>query len=196
MIPVKEQPEPDNFDERVRVAGMEFLAQEPHPSSQQWKGKEYWRRVLPDLRKSYGGVCAYCANWIPYGTGSQSVDHFVPKSEQPSLAYEWTNFRYVSARFNSRKGTRPILDPFQLEMNWFVIDFNTHYVHPNPSLLLEQQDLVNDTIRVLKLNEDDDLVEERYEWSMNYRCGEIPFDHLKRYYPFIAYEISRQGINS
>lgn len=194
MIPVQLQPEPESFSEQVKDAGLEFLDQIPQPTSKQWGGNEYWRRALPDMRTSYHKTCAYCAHWIPHGTGSHSIDHFIPKSKQPEFAYEWSNFRYVSARFNSRKGTKEILDPFELQSETFTIDFRSFFIHPNPALSAEQQKIAEETIRILKLNLDDDLVEERQEWFMQYYSKEIPFSHLKKYFPFIASEISRQQI--
>lgn len=194
MIPVEFQPEPEDFVERVKKVGMQFLAQVPHPSSQQWQGREYWQRVLPDMRRAYSGVCAYSAHWIPHSTGNHSIDHFIPKSQQPDLAYEWKNFRYVSARFNSRKGTKLILDPFELQPDWFIIDFKSFLIHPNPGIASDQQAQVHETIQCLKLNSDDDLVAERQAWFLDYYSGGIPFEHLKKHAPFLAYEILRQEI--
>ena len=194
MIPVKPQPEPENFDERVRIPGNQFLAEVPTPTTKLWGGKEYWRRVLPDMRKAYKSICAYCAHWIPHSTGNHSIDHFVPRVREPDLAYEWSNFRYVAARFNSRKGTRVILDPFTLLPNWFMIDFASLFIKPNPDLLVTQKKAVQETIDYLKLNDDDDLIAEREAWVRSYRNGEIPFSFLQKRYPFIAYEIKRQGL--
>lgn len=194
MIPVTEQPEPADFVDRVKKAGLQFLAQVPQPTSQQWKGREYWQRVLPEMRSAYAGICAYSAHWIPYSTGNHSIDHFIPKAQQPNLAYEWHNYRYVSARFNSRKGTKIIIDPFTLLPDWFMIDFNSFLILPNPHLLTEQKAQVYETINCLKLNADDDLVTERQAWFTDYFYGSIPFAHLQKHAPFIAYEIQRQGI--
>ena len=194
MIPVEAQPEPADFVDKVKKAGLQFLAQVSQPTAQQWKGREYWQRVLPEMRKAYVGICAYSAHWIPYSTGNHSIDHFVPKAQQPNLAYEWTNYRYVSARFNSRKGTRAIIDPFTLRPDWFMIDFNSFLIYPNPALLAEEKAQVYETINCLKLNADDDLVTERQAWFTDYLDGSIPFTHLQKHAPFIAYDIQRQGI--
>ncbi len=194
MIPVKPQPEPERFKERVKAPGKRFLDQVPRPTSKQWKGKEYWQKVLPDMRAAYDGICAYSAHWIPYSTGNHSIDHFEPKSTSPDLAYEWTNFRYVSARFNSRKGTRAILDPFELQPDWFVIDFGSFLIKAHPSLSPAQQKSVQQTIEYLKLNADDDLVDERASLVNDYRDGNISFSHLRKMAPFIAYELERQGL--
>lgn len=172
---------------------MQFLLKVPNPTKSEWENHAYWRKVLPHMRRAYGEICAYCAHWIPSSTGSHSVDHFVPKSQNPQLAYEWSNYRYVSARFNSRKGVQTILDPFELAPNWFVLDFTSFLIRPHPALSRQQKELVNQTISCLKLNLDEDLVLERQNWFDCYHCGEISLTHLIRRAPFIAYELQRQG---
>ena len=194
MIPVKASPEPISFQEGVRLPGKRFLAEVPHPTPSQWKSRAYWRKILPDMRKAYKGVCSYSSLWIPHSTGNHSVDHFIPKSQEPYLAYEWNNYRYVSARFNSRKGVHPITDPFQLLPDSFFLDFKSFFIRPNPSFQGAQKQLLLNTIKQLKLNDDDDLVCERQEWYLSYKDGHISFEHLSKKAPFIAYELNRQGL--
>ncbi len=194
MIPVKLQPEPKNFDEQVRKPGNDFLKQTSKPISEDWKGKEYWQKALPEARAVYKGICAYSALWIPHSTGNHSIDHFVPKSLNPQLAYEWDNFRYVAARFNSRKGKRAILDPFSLELDWFILNFGTFFVHPNPLLTESQKNKVRQTIDYLQLNGDDEMVAEREAYYKYYKSGDISLTHLEKMAPFIAYEMKRQGL--
>ena len=194
MMPVTLQPEPENFVERVKTPGLKFLLEVSNPTAEQWKDKEYWQRVLPDMCKAYQSICAYCAHWIPHSTGNHSIDHFIPKSQNSELAYTWSNFRYVAARFNSRKGTRIILDPFQLLHDWFVLDFTSFFIRSHPDLLPEQKASVNQTIQILQLNSDDDLVLERQTWVTDYQQGHISYIHLKSHAPFIAYELERQEL--
>ncbi len=194
MIPVQPQPEPEDFSERVREKGSAFLHKVPHPNSKQWKSKDYWRSVIPDMRHAYKGICAYSAHWISYVTGSQTIDHFMPRALQPDLAYEWSNFRYTASRFNSRKGQRIILDPFTLEPDWFIIKFPSLMIKPNPRLFPDQQKAVWDTIKYLKLNDDEDCVQARQQWVEDFCNDEINFTHLVKKAPFIAYEIQRQGL--
>ncbi|MCP4370629.1 MAG: hypothetical protein GY797_21330 [Deltaproteobacteria bacterium] len=194
MIPVQPKPEPENFDQRVGKPGANFLKEVPQPTNSQWKGKEYWQKVLPDMRRAYYCTCAYCAQWIPHGTGNHSIDHFLPRSKYPELAYEWSNFRYVSSRFNSRKGIRTILDPFQIEEGWFVLDFISFFIEPDSNLPTNIQDAIRETIEVLRLNKDEDLVKERQTWFEDFQTGEISFSHLKKMSPFIAYELERQRL--
>ncbi|SPF40332.1 conserved hypothetical protein [Syntrophobacter sp. SbD1] len=193
MIPVLSQPEPIDFSHRVRNAGQKFLEHTPRPTTKQWIRKEFWRKVLPDMRSAYNQVCAYCAQWIPHGTGNHSIDHFIPRAAQPALAYEWSNYRYVSSRFNSRKGLSTILDPFTLQHGAFVLDFSSFLIKANPDLAVEQKSLVWNTIDILKLNTDDDLVIERQTWTDDYLAGHITFQFLKKMAPFIAFELHRQG---
>ncbi|MEN8215049.1 MAG: hypothetical protein ABFS56_01450 [Pseudomonadota bacterium] len=50
MIPVAAQPEPSHFSKPVINPGQQFLSKVQKPTSQQWRGKEYWQRALPDMR--------------------------------------------------------------------------------------------------------------------------------------------------
>ena len=194
MIPVLPQPEPDHFTESVRIPGQNFLVEVPNPTSIQWRGREYWQRVLKDMRKSYKCICAYSAFWIPHSTGNHSIDHFIPKSKDPKSAYEWNNYRYVSARFNSRKGQKAIMDPFKLLPDYFIINFKTFLIKPNSNLLPDVKQALIYTIEVLKLNEDDELVSERQNWYKEYFDNQVSFEHLKKRAPFLAYELERQGL--
>ena len=192
MIPVKQQPEPPTFDTKVRAKGQAFLKATPNPTS--WQNKWYWRQSLSDLRTAYGKVCAYCAQWIPHATGGHTVEHFLPRKTHPHLAYEWDNFRYVSRRFNSRKGTQEIIDPFEVGDTWFTLNFKTFFVEPNPELSSPNRERVQDTIRILHLNNDTDLVDERIEFICDYCTDAISFIHLQNKAPFIACELERQDL--
>ena len=194
MIPVELQGEPDGFCKQVRMPGACFLALVPRPKAREWKGKEYWRRAIPDLRRAYASICSYSALWVSEVTGASSVDHFEPRSLRPDLAYEWANFRYVCSKMNVAKGIRRILDPFRIGADWFVLDFPSLLVKPNPCLPPCQQADVMRTVETLKLNDDDRCVEERLCWVRDFCKGEFGLGHLQRMAPFIAYELKRQAI--
>ncbi len=59
MIPVKQQPEPTDFESKVRSKGVGFLQTVPRPKT--WDNREYWRESLKDLYGAYNQVCAYSA---------------------------------------------------------------------------------------------------------------------------------------
>jgi uncharacterized protein (TIGR02646 family) len=169
----------------------------PHPKSKDWKGHEYWRSALPDLTKAHNSVCAYCAQWISKPTGTPTVDHYIPVSVNPNLAYEWSNFRLACLALNTRKRDyRDVIDPFQLIEDWFRLDFDTFMIKPNPDLSDDQKKQICATLKRLKLNEDEAFIISRQEWFRWYDKGEITFPHLEKKAPFIAREMKRQGLVS
>jgi hypothetical protein len=96
-------------------AGKHFLVQNPHPTGRQWRGHEYWTRIIPDLYDAYGGICAYSCHWTPYDTSWKTVEHFKPKSKYPEEAYCWANYRFVCGLLNGcKEDHEDILEPFTL----------------------------------------------------------------------------------
>ena len=100
MIPIVLQPEPHDFDVKVRRQGQKFLRKHSKPTNKQFRNNNYWNKCLPKLIAAYHCVCAYSACWIPT---QATVDHFSPKSVRPELAYEWDNFRLASEKLNNYK---------------------------------------------------------------------------------------------
>ncbi|WP_148289404.1 hypothetical protein [Fibrella aestuarina] len=197
MIPVTPKQEPGDFDIKVRQKGLKFLKTTPRPRGSEWIRKEYWRKCIPELQTSYDNICAYCAIKIPAHTGDPTVDHYISRDVDPSLAYEWANFRLAARRFNSRKLNYTIVDPFTVQYGWFVLDFRTYLIHPNnqPNFLdSNQYSLVDFTIRKLKLNIDDNLVQARLGIIRDYVKNKVQFSYLQENAPFIAYELGRQNL--
>ena len=194
MIPIRPQSEPNDFNRKVRQPGQTFLANKPNPKNNEWKGKDYWRICIPDLYESYGGICAYSAQWIPFETGVATVDHFEPKATFPYLAYEWTNFRLASSKLNSRKGNaRDVIDPFILSNESFQLDFPSLLMKPNSTLSGDEKIKLLKTIDRLKLNFESSI-RSRLRWVRVYSDDEITFNYLQKNAPFIAYELERQGL--
>ncbi|HEX8624916.1 MAG TPA: hypothetical protein VF782_07535 [Allosphingosinicella sp.] len=125
-----------------------------------------------------------------------SIDHFLPKTLHPHLAYEWSNFRLASGRVNSSKGNLTgILDPFEVQENWFFMDIPACLLKPNPSLEAGLQGRIALTISLLRLNQDDVYVQERCNILMEYARGDISISFLGRRYPFLAKEVDRQELS-
>jgi hypothetical protein len=194
MIPVQQQPEPVDFDKKVRIPGNKFLQSKPVLKGKNvWKNHEDWQKSLEDLYTAYSHICAYTATWIPKPEGTPTVDHFVPKSVTPEKAYEWSNFRLTSHRVNTWKGThQDILDPFKIGVGWFEIDFSLLEIKPSPKLESELQVAVLTTIERLKLN-GFECIRSRENWLRDY-CMHGNLECLKRRAPFIAYELKRQNL--
>lgn len=191
LIPITQQSEPADFATKVRLPGQAYLATVPRPTSKQFRKHAYWKAALVDLKAAYNSICAYTSFRIP---GSGSVDHFHPKTSQPTLAYEWTNYRLAHDKINSYKGeSTDVLDPFSIQVGWFVLDFATLWVRPETSLHLNVKRPVQKTIEILRLN-DEEWVLMRFEIFTSYINRDINLAYLQRNYPFIAIEIQRQNI--
>lgn len=107
MIPVKLQPEPDDFDKKVRQPGQTWLADHgiapdaPPPKAADLPN--YWIRSNKQLWDAYSGVCAYLAIYFEWVTGAATTDHFVAKSKHAGDAYEWVNYRLSCLGPNRKK---------------------------------------------------------------------------------------------
>lgn len=188
MIRVSLRPEPASFDADVRKRGRRAIDDEKNPLP------PYWRRCLPDLWREYGGVCAYSCFHIPLVVGGKSVEHFSPKSDDPELAYEWSNYRLVCALMNSRKREfKDVLDPFEIEDGWFELEFLFMQVRPAPRLTDDVTRDVAATIDRLKLNAEE-CCAARGQWYDDWRAGEISDKLVERRAPFIHREAVRQGL--
>lgn len=193
MIRVASKPEYPNFDASVRSPGAAFLAICPVPTSEQFRRKNFWSRAARELHEAYSGVCAYTAMYLPE---QGSVDHFLPKTTYPHLAYEWSNYRLASGRVNSSKGSLTgVLDPFHVEDDWFYMDIPACLLRPNPALEKSLRGQIATTINSLRLNQDDNHVQERCNILMDYARADVSIGFLERRYPFLAKEVSRQALN-
>lgn len=193
MIHVEERTEPPNFDSQVRQPGQQWIKANPVRKKGE-KAPAHWRQALPDLRKSYKGICAYFACYVKAATGGASNDHFVPKSRDRNRIYEWDNYRFACLRMNARKrDASDVLDPFQLADGWFEIYFPTMRVRPRRNLAPAQLLQVRRTIRRLKLNSAECRQEREEHWN-DYKQHDLHVDRLIRYAPFIALEAVRQGL--
>jgi hypothetical protein len=184
------QPEPIDFYSKVKKRGQDFLDKTPRPRGKEWKNKDFWCDVIPDMMEAYNSICAYSSLWIK--PDQPTIDHYVSKDEDPNQAYEWKNFRLARWRINTRKGKhKDILDPFRVGKNWFELDFTTFGIRPNPKLNNMDKDAIGNTIERLKLD-DLDYREAREAWFNAFRNNNA---ELEKYAPFVAYEMRRQGIS-
>lgn len=200
MIKIRQFPAPAIYVSAVRRPGLRFLLRHPKPSKKDFSNHNYWKNIHGDLYTLYNGICSYCASWTPRNPGiapdHTSVDHFIPKSVQPILAYEWTNFRLCRSRLNFNKGdSTEVMDPFYIENGWFQIDFTTFLIIASIELPGLIRDHINRTIDILGLN-DNDYVDERLEIIKLYTLDRVTINSLELKYPFIAEEIRRSNFDA
>jgi hypothetical protein len=188
VIHVEPQPEPPDFDAKVRQPGRVDLA------TPEGKLRPLWRHCATQLWEAYKGVCAYSSLHIPRGTGSISADHLLPKSKRRELAYEWSNYRLACGRMNSRKNDyEDVLDPFEVQDGWFALELSTLEVIPGDGLSESLRAQVQKTIERLDLN-DDEFVQAREGYYSAWRDGDMTFRLLRKSCPFLAKELVRQRI--
>lgn len=200
MIRVNQFNPPLDFDVRVKIPGEKFLATNPTPSNKQFKPHCYWNLIHDELYNLYHGICSYCASWtprhiLPSDPNYTSVDHFIPKSIDAKLAYEWSNYRLCRARLNANKDNNlDVIDPFYVQNGWFIMDFTSFLILPNAVLTSFQFSRVEKSINILGLN-DNDFVEQRFDVIYKYSIDAISMNELISSYPFIALEMQRQNFD-
>lgn len=198
MIHVPPQPEPSNFDTAVRRKGQVFLRKigltGNAPHSTNVKLEPYWRACLDELYTRYEGICAYLAVFFERVTGTGSVDHFIAKSRNPELAYEWSNYRLACTAMNSRKRDfEDVLDPFDIQDGWFRLELVTGHIYPSPSLDARLEKKIRETIDRLGLDTAASR-EMRARHYQDYREGYYTEDYFRRRSPFVYLEAARQGL--
>lgn len=120
----------------------------------------------------------------------------MPKVINSSLAYEWTNFRLCRVRLNNLKDNfQDVMDPFTLP-DCFAIQFSTFLIVPVPGIGQSIADQVTATINRLRLNVDNDYVQERIGAVREYCLDRVDLVSLSQKYPFIANQIVRQGFDA
>lgn len=197
MIPVTPQPEPSDFDTKVRQPGLQWLSENSIPLDQAppdpAKLPTYWRRTQRELWRSYNGVCSYLCIYFEWPLGAQSTDHFIAKSRNAGQAYEWANYRLSCLGMNRIKNRfDDILDPFEIKADTFVLNLASGEIKPNPGLSLRMRVRANKTIKRLRLN-DPETNRMRAEHYSEYLNG-VPEWKLKKDSPFVWYEANRQGL--
>lgn len=139
MLRIEPGTEPTSFDASVRQPGLHWIGQQAWnihsvaPDNTQFP--DYWRQCADDLRTLFSGQCCYCGCYMRKSEVIP-VEHYFPKQFFPWLAYEWENYRYCSARINSRKGLKLVLDPFDIPAGvcLFHLDFVTGDISVNPTI--------------------------------------------------------------
>jgi uncharacterized protein (TIGR02646 family) len=197
MIPVALQPEPGDFNEKVRQPGRRWLtANGIDPDSPPPKATalpNYWTRSNKQLWEAYSGVCAYLAIFFEWVTGASSTDHFIAKSKHAGNAYEWDNFRLSCLGPNRTKHHfDDLLDPIGLAPDTFFLNLADGKIRPNPSLSPDQKKAALKTIRRLRLNSPDhqDMRARHFSHYLEGKDEKI----LRQLSPFVWYEAKRQEL--
>jgi hypothetical protein len=120
-----------------------------------------------------------------------NVDHFIPVSilkrrREDRRAYEWDNFRYVEGVLNQKKGNCIVLDPFEVQDDWFQL------ILPSMQLILTDKvprrlrKRAEFTLKRVGLGHSEVVVRYRQEWFEMYRERKLTLEGLCDVAPQIA----------
>lgn len=192
MIRLISAPEPPSFHSKARQPGNDWLSRNTDATK---RIPDRWSAFREDLRSSQSGLCAYAAMIVwPEG----EVDHYFSTSNHRHLAYEWSNYRYSSGLLNKLKDNLDdaVLDPYAIGNGWFEILL--------PSLQLVCTDAVptslrvkaDETIRLLKLRDDERVLRWRRGIFEQYQLGKITLEGLREWAPLIAAAVDKSSLIS
>jgi hypothetical protein len=187
MIPVPNPiPEPEGFDRKCRRCGQDWLSRNPVD-----RPKNYWSPFISRLADGFRDRCAFGGIYISEGT----VDHFVSCDEDRTLAYEWSNYRFVSGRINSKKSKCPsslLLDPFEVQPGWFRIILPSLQLQLTETVPPEARERAEYTLERLGLRDDESIIRYRRMWLQLYEEG-TPIESIESRAPLIAEAIRRES---
>ncbi len=203
MIRTARQPEPTNFDKKVRQKGiqtlkklgLDFCLENPDESYEHGKSAKltsHWTAMNDEIYNAYGGICAYLS--IRIHPSAVTIDHFRDKAHYAGLAYEWSNYRLCSYKINIDKGNNEsLLDPFTMPLPTFSLFRLTGELIVVDSLDAETKISAVNTIRILKLNSNKNC-KARLEKLGDYIEGFTLLTFVQKDSPFLYYEIQAQSI--
>jgi uncharacterized protein (TIGR02646 family) len=154
----------------------------------------YWRKIQKDLWNAYRGTCAYLCIYFEWPSGTSSIDHFIAKSRNAGVAYEWSNYRLSSLGMNRNKNRfDDILDPFEIKSDTFLLNLASGEIKPNPDLACDARSKAVETIDRLGLN-DPECMKMRADHYTDFLKHDVSCNWLERKSPFVWYEARRQNL--
>lgn len=185
MIPVAKVAGPAGYD-KVKKRGDAWLKKHGRAK----RPKDLWSPYLPHLAEGFTYLCGYAAMLDPTGG---TVDHYLSWKNRPDLAYEWSNFRFVSQILNSSKQAADdtVLDPYLVQRGWFEIilpSLQLRVTNKVPPAYRAQAEL---TLKRLKLGDGEKIVRWRQLYYERYQAGQLTLDGLRELAPLVADAVER-----
>ena len=184
MIRVRKVPVPDGFAAERERGEAHMRA---HPSRDPL---DIWSRFRGHLAEGFGQRCGYTAMLTYDG----QVDHYRCQRDYRHMAYDWSNYRYCSVTMNRRKGTKDVLDPYEIETQWFEVQYPSLQLVLTPAVPESERGRAQRTIVDLGLGDDDFIIRQREDWLEMYELGELSLDGLRKLAPLLADMVERHGI--
>lgn len=191
MIPVRRGRKPAGFDTNVGKPGKQWL--QVHPKAR--RPEALWSPYLGHLASGFGDRCGYAAMLDPTGG---TVDHYLSFKNHPHLAYEWSNYRFVSWALNATKRTADdtVLDPYSVRAGWFEILLPSLQMRTTARVPPAFRAKAEYTLKRLKLRDGERIVRWRQKWYERYQRGLLTLDGLRDVAPLIADAVERQAAST
>lgn len=185
MIPVGRVAKPRGYD-AVKQRGDAWLRANPHSK----RPKDLWSPYLSHLANGFSHRCGYAAMLDPTGG---SVDHYLSWHQRPDLAYDWSNFRFVSSILNASKRTADdaVLDPYLVQSGWFEILLPSLQMRLTSSVPAKHRTRAEYTLNRLKLRDGEKVIRWRRHYYEAYQQGKLDLDGLREWAPLIAEAVER-----
>lgn len=186
MIPVAKVTKPAGYA-KIKAGGDAWLKANPAAK----RPKDLWSPFLPELAEGFAHLCGYAAMLDPTGG---TVDHYLSWKNHPDLAYEWTNFRFISHVLNSSKRTADdtVLDPYLVKSGWFEIILPSLQMRVTDKVPAAQKAVAAFTLKRLKLGDGEKIVRWRQHYYARFQAGQLDLDGLRVFAPLVADAVERQ----
>jgi hypothetical protein len=187
VIPVAKVRKPKGFDKAVKTPGGVWLKANPKAK----RPKALWTPYLGQLEAGFASLCGYAAMLDPTGG---TVDHYLSYKNHPSLAYEWTNYRFASAALNQSKRTEDakVLDPFTVGAGWFEIILPSLQLTLTARVPPGEKARAAHTLKRLKLGNGERIIRWRQHWYCLFETGKLDLKGLRQVAPLVAEAVVRQ----
>ena len=97
--------ERNEVPKKLEKANIEYLNKiATNPNVDNTFNQTVGNETRKSLIKMTGGYCAYCESYIE--DGIPNIEHIIPKSKEPKLAYEYSNLVLVCPVCNLNKGDK------------------------------------------------------------------------------------------
>jgi hypothetical protein len=186
VIPVAKVAEPAGYA-TIKAGGDAWFKANPAAK----RPKDLWSPFLPELAEGFAYLCGYAAMLDPTGG---TVDHYLSWKNHPHLAYEWTNFRFVSHVLNSSKRTADdtVLDPYLVKNGWFEIILPSLQMRVTDKVPAAHKAAAAFTLKRLKLGDGEKIVRWRQHYYARFQAGQLDLDGLRVFAPLVADAVERQ----
>jgi uncharacterized protein (TIGR02646 family) len=163
MMPIERLPAPDFLTGNFEKWGLRYEQRRARNPAAKFFWPVYQKTrinllLLPDLMAMTAEHCTFC-DGFPIETTGDSIEHFIPVTKEPKLAYQWENLFYCCLKCQASKGEgysekllRPDVDGYSFD-HYFQYDTKTGKIIPNIDREHGDQQRAEKTIELYGLNQ-------------------------------------------